>query len=266
MSRRRLQIEEEAALLLMENQRHAGGLSLPNTNLLAWWDANRDIYSDTGLTTPAANGAGVGGWKDQGGGAYHVLQATAGDRPIYRTSVAALNNKPAVEFVSNDYLRATIAAAIAGNLNVYNIFCVFTSTNSASTGYLYCEGRSTSLTPRVSTRITNGLGQSSHVDDAATDAAPSKAGTYGDGVKHLLTCRRTASNNFIVRVDGVASAANTNAPGATTIDRVAIGARTRNNAQDSFVAGHIAQIAVYGADNFATIEPLLAAEYGITLP
>lgn len=40
-------------------------------------------------------------WDDNSGNSRHIAQVTAGSRPTYRASVAALNNRPALEFATD---------------------------------------------------------------------------------------------------------------------------------------------------------------------
>lgn len=241
----------------------AGVLILPPAAQLAWWDANRGVYEDTGLTDLCEDGDGVAGWADQVG-VNHVTQSTAGDRPIYRASVAALNGRAAIEFVSSDYLSRTIAAGLVANLNAYTIYAVIAQT-TVGIGYLYSEGNSGAAAPIVGARVNGILSEGAHRDDASTLANPSGGATTNNGAKHLITLRRISSNSWSVRLDGAQVGTAANAPTTTTVDRLSIGVRVANTVA-SFVTGHIAQVALYSSDNFATVEPLLAAYYGITLP
>lgn len=242
----------------------AAVLSLPSTNRLAWWNANRDVYSDTGLTALATDGGTVGGWKDQND-TNHVTQGTAGDRPVYRAGVAALNNKPAIEFVSSDFLIKTgMAAGLVANLNVYSIYVVF-ATTSGSLITPYSEGNSGAATPFVTTNVNAAQVTYSHRDGVGTIASGGGGAAANNGAKHLITVRRIASNSWAMRLDGVEVNTSSNAPGSTSINQVAIGTFARvTNTQ--FFVGHIAQVALYNADNYTVIEPLLAREYGINLP
>lgn len=102
----------------------------------AWHDANQIV----GLV----NNDPVGQWNDESGNAYHVTQATAGKKPIYKTN--QINSLPVVEFTeaSAHTLSETGGAAITGNFTViilgkvgantatYRTF--FTSGNNGSTG------------------------------------------------------------------------------------------------------------------------------------
>lgn len=237
------------------------------TNPLAWWDASRDLYTDTALTTPAADGNSVAGWKDQAASAYHVTQSTAGNRPVYRASVAALNNKPAVQFTaaSSHYLiRTALAAAIAGGLNTYSIYVVY-ATSSSHLGYHYSEGKSDAAAQFAASRVNLGAGEGFHRDDASVSANPTGGTTAGNGAKHIQTIRRIASNSWAVRQDGTQLGTASNTPTTTTINQVLIGALGRSTIS-LFFDGYISQVIVSNSDNFATIEPILAAYYGITLP
>jgi hypothetical protein len=70
-----------------------------SANRYAWWDANSigTLFQDTAGTVPvAANNDPVGDWHDVDGNLIQWEQATAGDRPIYKTNV--LNGKPGIKF------------------------------------------------------------------------------------------------------------------------------------------------------------------------
>lgn len=241
-------------------------INLPSTNQLAWWSANRGVWSDTGLTTPAQNGGTVAGWSDQGPSGYHVTQSTAGDRPLYATAVAALNGRPAVQFVSSDFLIKTgLSGAIVGNLNTYTIYVVFQTTDTVSAAYMYSEGNNSTATQFAAVRHNLQAVEGFHRSDASVSANPTGGTTAANGKAHILTLRRIASNSWAVRQDGVQVGTAATAPGTTTINQVALGCLARNT-NGQFFTGYIGQIALYSADNFATIEPVLAGFYGIQLP
>lgn len=88
---------------------------LPQTvpNLVLWLDASQV----TGLT----DGAAVSAWPDASGRAHHATQASAANRPTYRS--AALSGKAAMRFDgSDDYLR--IAGTIVGGTQARTVFFV----------------------------------------------------------------------------------------------------------------------------------------------
>lgn len=71
------------------------------TKLAGWFAADRI----TGVT----NGTGLAQWDDLSGNGRHAVQATSGNRPIYRTGQA--NGLPGVDFVSDDYLATSISSS-----------------------------------------------------------------------------------------------------------------------------------------------------------
>ena len=67
--------------------------------LAAWWDANSigTLYTTSALSTNvAADADPVGGWTDKSGNGVTLSQATAGKRPLYKTSIQ--NGLPAILF------------------------------------------------------------------------------------------------------------------------------------------------------------------------
>lgn len=257
------------------NRGGGGGMSaaqfaamIAATSPLGWWDANRDLYTDTSLTTRVVNsGDTVAGWKDQGSGVNNVLQSTAGNRPVYRTSVAALNDKPAVQFTaaSSHYLiKTALAGSIIANLNIHTIYVVYVAA-SVHTGYMYAEGRAGSAVPFASSRINNNAAEGNYRDDASVPANPTGGTTAANGARHLQTVRRIAAGSWAVRQDGAQVGTASTTPTTTTIDQVAIGALARNTIA-LFFDGYIAQVIVSNTDNFATVEPILAKFYNINLP
>ena len=231
------------------------------SGLLAWWDAERDVYSDTSLTTAITDGGSVAGWRDQGSSGYHVTQSTAGDRPVYRRSVAAFGGKPAVEFALDYLIRTGLSGAVIGNLNTYTVFVVF-ATSAAATAYMYSEGNTGSATQFAAVRHNIAAVEGFHRSDASVSANPTGGTTANNGAVHLLTLRRIASNSWAVRQDGTQVGTASNAPGTTTINQLAIGALARNTIGLQFT-GHIAQVLLFNTDNFSTIEPIIKSYYGI---
>jgi lysophospholipase L1-like esterase len=56
---------------------------------IGWYRATTGVYSDAG-TTPANPGDGVYQWNDQSGDDNHLIQTTAGNRPVFNTYAASL--------------------------------------------------------------------------------------------------------------------------------------------------------------------------------
>lgn len=73
--------------------------------LLVWLKADGTLWQDDARTTPVtADSQVVGSWDDAGPAGNHLLQTTAGAKPLYRTNVRA--GQPGVHFDgTDDYLR-----------------------------------------------------------------------------------------------------------------------------------------------------------------
>jgi hypothetical protein len=87
----------------------------------AWWAENpADTFTD-GVAVPT--------WKGAGSAPVDLTQASAGLRPIYRASVAGLNNQPALQFDGvDDIMAATGLATIA---QPYTFAAIFNLTTVA---------------------------------------------------------------------------------------------------------------------------------------
>ena len=74
-------------------------LAPPSPNLVVWLEADVGVFTDTAGTTPAVNdGDLIVRWSDQSGNGNHVLQATSGNRPVFKTNV--LGGKPVLRFLT----------------------------------------------------------------------------------------------------------------------------------------------------------------------
>ncbi|MEM7131246.1 MAG: BspA family leucine-rich repeat surface protein [Chloroflexota bacterium] len=80
-----------------------GGVS---TDLVQWYKADADVYSDVGGTTAAAASSDVNHWKNVASDAYHVVDS-AGGAPTYEAASALGNFNPTLFFDKNenDYLK-----------------------------------------------------------------------------------------------------------------------------------------------------------------
>lgn len=80
-------------------------------NVVGWWDAQ---------TISAADGSAVSSWNDLSGHGRHMVQATSGAQPVYRS--AGINGHPAVQFDGTDDI---LAAAISGTSLVGSAWTVY---------------------------------------------------------------------------------------------------------------------------------------------
>lgn len=89
-----------------------------STNNKMWFMGDRDAFSDAG-TTPVTAGGTVRQWNDQSGNNNHATQATAGNRPIYRT--AQDNGLGALEFTGDLFIDGPTPGIAATGSHTYII-------------------------------------------------------------------------------------------------------------------------------------------------
>lgn len=79
-------------------------------NLRFWLKADGTLWQDSARTTPVTSDADpVGAWDDESGNSFHVIQATAGSRPTYKTNIQ--NGMAVVRFDgTDDVLRGSHSA------------------------------------------------------------------------------------------------------------------------------------------------------------
>jgi hypothetical protein len=64
-----------------------------------WYKADAGVYSNAG-TTAAADNTAVQQWNDQMGTGYHLVQATAAQKPTFSNQTTLANFNPTVTFIS----------------------------------------------------------------------------------------------------------------------------------------------------------------------
>lgn len=216
---------------------------------LALWDAGAGVYSDAG-TTPAAPDALVAQLNDQSGNGLHVSQGTDAQKPAYRASVAALNNRPALQFDGGDYMLLALSGGILAAMgNNYAVVAVYTTTNE-DVDVVYSEGNSGSVTPAIVIGKNADEGAThQHRDDAnANRVTASTAGVVAkDGTMVLQTNLRNGASDYAIRIDNVEVASNTVpiVAGATTITHISIGARYSGGIIITPHIGHLAHVSLY---------------------
>lgn len=90
-------------------------------NIRYWFVAERDAYSDAGVT-PAADGELVEQWGNQGL-AEDAAQATAGLRPTFKTG--GLNGKPYIQGGKGRHFARLLEGSHPGGLTSFNPFTAF---------------------------------------------------------------------------------------------------------------------------------------------
>jgi hypothetical protein len=232
------------------------GLSLPTENLLALWYAGDggSAHASVGV----ADGQTMSAWDDSGNNGYNL---TATGSPVYRQSVAVLNNRGGVEFGGSAYLSRALAGVVGG-LSSYAVYAVFITTQ-ATTGALYSEGSTLSNTQSVMCRhrvIAAGDVGLLHRDNSNAIGATTGGANANNG-NAKLACYRRNGTTFNVRLNGLSVGSGTQTLSTITLNSIAVGTVIRATPVNTFV-GTTACVAVYSDDsNYTTIEPLLTAHY-----
>lgn len=115
------------------------------TSLLMWLDATdaSTVYQDTAGTTPATSATTVGLWKDKSGYLADATQATAANRPTYRTGVDTYldftgNNWSNVFISMNSALSQSGASGFNGNVG--SMFAMVNPTSTGGNNYISIMG------------------------------------------------------------------------------------------------------------------------------
>lgn len=197
---------------------------------------------DPAWTNPG-DGNAVSSWRNGGSVGGDPAQATATAKPTFRASVAALNNRPAVEFDGGDSL----------NFDVADIAIPF---YAVAVGVLSGSGVARTMLG-FSTTTALRLGCSAGNAWFASDGTALAAGTT-DSNAHVLEAVLNGASSSL-RLDGTQIASG--AGGNTGLARFVIGASNGNN-----WLGHIAFAAIYsGSSRDANLARALGYNYGITV-
>lgn len=231
------------------------------------WDGSTSVFEDTSLTDLAENNDDVAGWKDLGSNGYHVTEATT--KPVYNTP--GLNNRPFVNFnrVNGDLLSRSLTngiLAVTGR-TTYTLFAVWKSTSTVLLPAIYGEGGA-SATNFVSLRInstTPGNIIFQHRDDAVVTSQIVGGTSLNNGALHLATARRISATSWDLRVDGVSVGTDNDNVGASTTSTIVVGGLYIGGAFGNRFEGDIFMVGISFTDSYATLEPQIAARYGITI-
>jgi hypothetical protein len=152
-------------------------------DLEGWWDA--DEITGLSDTDPVAQ------WDDLSGNGRHMVQATSGKQPTFRTGI--LNGRPGVRF-DNDFLRRstwpsnavpnTVVVVARANTSIASTACMFGGQNTSNQGAHQLLGFNSS---GFKWTMFNGTIRA----DGATDTDP-----------HLFVATFTGSSSDRLRIDG----------------------------------------------------------------
>lgn len=223
---------------------------------LAWRAA---YWAEDPSWTPPSDGAAVSSWADATGGGSTATQGTGSLQPVFRTSHAGLNGRPAVDF-NEDYMRVTLAAAAI--TQPHTVFVVTYVTPSGDTTTTALDGAffGDSFASRV--RVGFDAGQWQWLLDDS--ASPQFADNFSPGPHALAAIFRSASDTLLV--DGQ-TAISASAGNQTSFDDPYIGARSAGGTP---LVGAIAFIGFFeGELPEADLNDLLAwsrSHYGTPAP
>ncbi len=161
--------------------------------------------------TDPGDGNAVSQWDDGSGNGRHATQGTGTKQPIYRASVAALNNKPAVEFDGSDDALQTSGF---GTLSQPNDVVIVALWRGGGTGTL-----------GLSDGIVSGSRHFVFVDDVgdnfSINSGSTIEGSQADTDGHLLIA--TFDTTDVLELDGVTDVSGD--AGAQSLTGVTLGAR-----------------------------------------
>lgn len=129
-----------------------------------WLKADGSLYQDSARTTPVtANDDPVGSWTDESGNGNHVSQATAANKPLFKTGI--VNGKPTVRFDgTNDFMTRTFGAALTQPNTIFVVHSYSGNANNyvydgvdGSNRHAMGQGVITPLNPQI--YAGNGIGQ-----------------------------------------------------------------------------------------------------------
>ena len=200
-----------------------------------------------------ADGVAVSQWDDATGNARHAIQtATPGRQPLYRSSVAALNSKPAVDFVSADALSTATWTGIALGWSLVAVAHLRVTGNSLSV----TDGDDTSHRAILGTS-SGGLFRfacGSGVNGAAMDTNA-----------HLFLGFSANSAAGAFELDGTLTSGTT---GSHTNTGLTLGSGFSETSAN--IQGEIAFVGLYATDvrahgSWSAFEAWVTSHYGITI-
>lgn len=202
--------------------------------------------SDPAWANPG-DGNAVSSMRNQSGGG-DPAQATSSKRPIYRASVAVLNNRPAVQFDgTDDFLNIDVA----NTAQPFKLLCV--GALSASAGVV----RSALGFDVGSERIGASAGNVWVLNSGSALASATAINTAG----HIFDATVNGASSSLT-LDGTVIASGN--AGSSVLNLFTLGAA--GTGTSSFWIGHLAFAAAFAAAaDLSSLRSALAAFYGITV-
>jgi hypothetical protein len=227
------------------------------SGLSVWLKSNTAVYSDAGVTPATVDTTTVRQWNDQSGNSFHALQATAGNRPQYRTN--QINTYPSIRFAggSANYMKsAAFGAALSIPITVIQVMRIITiegttwfDGNTVSELMMDATGTGTSVL-----RIQNAGGSCVTNASVATTNWTVLSGLF-----------KTGTGGSKIRLNGTVQASTGNVA-AGTMAAYTLGARGNGGTNCSC---EFAEVLVYNreltAGEMLAVERYLGLKYAITV-
>ena len=177
-------------------------------------------WAEAPTWTNPGDGNAVSQWDDVSGNGAHFTQATAGSRPTYRSSVAALNGKPALEFDGSADTMASTHTTVA-----QTVTWVFVARNTGTSqgAYFDADGDFRQILSKLNATQYR-MFANSVVDVGGADAGA-----------HLLIVQMSGSTSSLAE-DGV-TLTGTVDPGTAGVPHTRIGSSFGSS---NFMAGEMA--------------------------
>lgn len=207
--------------------------SAPFSPLSVTWHSA--FWAEDPAWSNPGNGNAVSSWNDASGNGRHATQATAGNRPTFRSSTAVLNSKPTVQFDGvNDWLSQATFTALSEPGEIV-IVGALTSTATAY-GY-FVDGTGAGGGPRWTVGKSGAVAtwelfQGAIIDTGATDL-----------LGHYFDAQFASGANDKLIVDGTTVISGD--AGSRQCDSLTIGAALSGGS--SFMPCHIAFIGLKGS-------------------
>lgn len=239
-----------------------------SSNIKMWYMGDRDAFSDAG-TTPVANGGTVRQWNDQSGNNNHATQATAGNRPIYRT--AQTNGLGALEFTGDLFIDGPTPGIAASSSHTYIMTYRDTQTGTGGvndgSGH-YILDRTTATNGLVSLKPISGnvYFYQKRDDGGGGLGGPSSTTLINTNTKWIEMVRNRGTN-YRLYYNGVQESSVADGDGNTTPPNPRIGrhATTTNGGLRGFVNEFIVYSTTLTEIQRILINNYIAAKYALTL-
>jgi hypothetical protein len=231
------------------------------------------VWLKADAITGLHDGDAVGTWSDQSGNGFDATQATAGNKPTYKTSILA--GKPVVRFdgVGDELDFSGSALGIFNNVGGGTIIIVASDTNNAvgDTTHPFVRWSTNTTTNRIGivskNTGTSQFGALGRRLDASSSAISS--GTFATGF-HILIARADWTNNLLtLYIDGVAQTAVTFSSGGGNTSATNSNIAFIGGTASGFFANDIAEMFVFQraltTDELAQITNSLIRKYALPI-